>query len=206
METIMLIMTWLGYAFAAVGFLATIYKTVQVWLNLNVLSWKDVDRLSKRVIKRIACSGFHPDVIVTIGRGGAVFGSILSGNLPEGRGRPKKSNVPILGVDRMYVWEDGQRSEVPNDLIDLRPLTGKRVLLVAGDVLSGGTMKFHLEALRQVGAGDVRTACLVKGAATTLHPDYFGKEIPSDFRMPWMYKGYGYVRDSRRPIMTAARG
>jgi hypoxanthine phosphoribosyltransferase len=203
METTMMIMTWLGYAFAAVGFLATVYKSIQVWANLNVLSWTDVDKLSKRVIKKIAASGFCPEVIVTIGRGGAVFGSILSGNLPGNGCRPRESNVPILGVDRMYTWEDGQRIEVPNNLIDLGPLAAKRVLLVAGDVLSGGTMKFHLDELKRVGVAEVRTACLVKGTAATLQPDFFGKEIPADFRMPWMYKGYGYVRDSRRPTHSA---
>ena len=152
METIMTIMTWLGYAFAAVGFLAMVYKSFQVWANLNLLSWTDVDKLSRRVIKKIAASGFSPEVIVTIGRGRAVFGSILSGNLPGDGCRPRKSNVPILGVDRMYQWQDGQRTEVPNDLIDLEPLAGKRVLLVAGDVLSGGTMKFHRDELKRVGS------------------------------------------------------
>jgi hypoxanthine phosphoribosyltransferase len=199
METIMTILTWLGYAFAVVGFLATVYKSVQAWVNLNVLSWRDVDKLSKRVIRNIDDSGFCPDIIVTIGRGGAVFGSVLSGNLSGNGCRSKKSNVPILGVDRMYTWENGQRIEVPNELVDFDPLTDKRVLLVAGDVLSGGTMRFHLDQLKKVGVAEVRTACLVKGAAATLQPNFVGKKIPADFRMPWMYKGYGYVRDSRRP-------
>jgi hypoxanthine-guanine phosphoribosyltransferase len=103
----------------------------------------------------------------------------------------------------MYKWQDGQRTEVSNDLIDLEPLAGKRVLLVAGDVLSGGTMKFHRDELKRVGVAEVRTACMVKGATATLQPDFFGKEIPADFRMPWMYKGYGYVRDSRRPASSS---
>jgi pyrimidine operon attenuation protein/uracil phosphoribosyltransferase len=99
----------------------------------------------------------------------------------------------------MYTWEDGLRRETPNDLVDLRPLAAKRVLLVAGDILSGGTMRFHLDKLADLGVSEMQTACLVKGVAATVQPDFFGKEITADFRMPWMYRGYGYVRDSRRP-------
>lgn len=201
MDSIIFTMEWFGYGFAVIGFFATVYKSIQLWVNLNVLSWADVDKLSRAVIRDIANSGFDPDVIVAIGRGGAVFGSILSGNLSGNETRPKKSNVPILGVDRMYAWDGGQRTEIQNNLVELSPLANRRVLLVAGDILSGGTMKFHVQELNKVGVGEVRTACLVKGTSTTLHPDFFGKEIPADFRMPWMYKKFGYVRDSRQPIV-----
>ena len=199
MELIMAIMTWLGYLFALIGFAATIYKTIQVWVNLKILSWSDVDKYSKKIIKKIRNTGFKPDVIVTIGRGGAVLGAILSGNTSVHKDKNKKSNIPILGVDRMYKWENNCRHEIPNDMVSFNPLVGQKVLLVAGDILSGGTMKFHFEQLEDVGVKEIRTACIVKGASSTLHPDYFGKEILADFRMPWMYKGYGYIRDSRKP-------
>lgn len=200
MELVMIIVTWLGYLFALIGFAATIYKSIQVWLNLKVLSWGDVDKCCKKVIKQIRNSGFKPDVIVTIGRGGAVFGAILSGNTSSHKDKHQKSNIPILGVDRIYEWENNCRNEIPNKMVSFAPLAGKKILLVAGDILSGGTMKFHLNQLEEVNVKGIRTACIVKGSSSTLHPDYFGKEILADFRMPWMYKGYGYVRDSRKPL------
>ena len=199
MELVMMTMTWLGYLFALIGFVATIYKSIQVWLSLKVLSWKDVDKCCETVVKQIRNDGFKPDVIVSIGRGGAIFGAILSGNTSSHKDKHKKSNIPILGVDRIYEWENNCRREVPNTMVSFDPLAGKKVLLVAGDILSGGTMKFHFKQLEKVGVEKMRTACIVKGSSSTLHPDYFGKEILADFRMPWMYKGYGYVRDSRKP-------
>ena len=151
------------------------------------------------LLRQIDKSGFHPDVIVCIGRGGAILGAILSGNLKNPDGIEKKSNVTLLGVDRIYSWENGRRHEVANEMVDLAPLRGKRVLLVSGDILSGGTMSFFLDAVRQVGGADTRTACLVKGVGSTLIPDFFGKEITASFRTPWMYRGLGYARDSRKP-------
>jgi len=186
-----------GYILAAIGFLATLYKTIDVWINLRAFNWKEVDRLTKKLIRDIRDDLFVPDVIVGIGRGGSILGALLSGNLyvPD-----KKRNIPLLGVDRLYEWRNGERVEVENKMVDFSPLRGKRVLLVAGDVLTGGTMTFFLHQIREAGAKEVRTACLVKGVTAAYTPDYFGKEITGDFRMPWMYKGYGYVRDSRKPI------
>jgi probable phosphoglycerate mutase len=197
METIKDIIEWIGYILAFVGFLATVYKTAQIWLNLKRLSWKDVDKYTKVIIKKIAKDYFVPDVIVGIGRGGSIFGAILSGNIivPP----PKARNIPVLGVDRLYEWRDGERIEIENKMIDFSPLVGKKILLVAGDVMTGGTMKFYIRQLEEAKVAELKTGCLVKSATSALRPDYFGKEIPADFRMPWMYKGYGYIRDSRKP-------
>ncbi len=185
-----------SYALAFVGFLATLYKTAEVWLNLRSFSWAEVDKLVKKLISQMSSDMFVPDVIVGIGRGGSILGALLSGNL---RVPDKMRNIPLLGVDRMYEWHDGERIEVENRMIDFAPLRGKKVLLVAGDVLTGGTMKFFLHEIEQVNPQEIRTACFVKGVTSAYRPDYFGKEITGDFRMPWMYKGYGYVRDSRKP-------
>lgn len=191
------IIDWLSYAFAVIGFLATAYQSIRAWLNFKRFSWTDLDKYTKKIIKVVSDDKFVPDVIVTIGRGGAIVGSILSGNLPH-YGR-KKCNITILGVDRLYEWVNGQRIEIDNKMIDFSPLKGKKVLLVAGDVMTGGTMTFFLNQLKQNQVLEIRTACLVKGLSSAFHPNYVGKEIAAGFSMPWMYKGFGYSRDSREP-------
>ncbi len=195
------VLNWAGYIFAVIGLLATVYKSVTAWLSLKTFNWKEFDRIAKRVIAKIAADKFYPDVIVTIGRGGAILGAVLSGNLPD-VGHPlktKKRNIPILGTDRLYKWEDGNRIEIPNEMVSFFPLRGKKVLIVAADVLSGGTMEFFAEQISVIQPAVLRTACLVKGITSTFVPNYYGKEIPADFKMPWMYKGFGYSRDSRKP-------
>jgi hypothetical protein len=205
MDTFKDVLEWAGYLFAFIGFLATVYKSVEVWLSLKRFSWKDVDKYSKVIIKKISGDYFVPDVVVGIGRGGAILSSILSGNIvipPQ----QKERNISILGVDRLYEWQRGSRAETENKLVDFAPLEGKKVLLVAGDVLTGGTMKFYINQLKQAKVAELKTACLVKGVTTTFQPDYFGKEIPADYNMPWMYKGYGYIRDSRKPKEDKGQG
>lgn len=81
MNSIKDILEWAGYVLVIIGFGATIYKTVEVWLNLKSFSWGDIDKYSKVLIKKISKDYFVPDIIVGIGRGGAIVGSILSGNI-----------------------------------------------------------------------------------------------------------------------------
>ena len=201
MVTITTVLTWVGYSFAVIGFCGTAWKSVQIWTSLESLSWREFDRYSKRLVRTIRADGFHPDIIITIGRGGAILGAIISGNLHRRTREGDKGthNIPLLGYDRFYEWQSGDRIEVANKMVDLAPLSGKSVLLVAGDVLTGGTMKCFLGQMKETESAIVKTACLVKGLTSAFSPDYVGKEIAGDFRMPWMYKGYGYIRDSRKP-------
>lgn len=195
------ILTWLGYLFAVIGLLGTIWKSYQKWFSLKTFSWPDVDRACKKIINGILRDGFLPDIIVTIGRGGAIVGSIISGNLHAREN--EKLNISILGYDRAYRWIEGNRIEVRNELIELSPLRGQRVLIVAGDVLTGGTMKLFYSEIQKFEPSELKSACLLKGVTSVFSPDYYAIEVPGDFRMPWMYQGYGYVRDSRTPTPIA---
>lgn len=197
MDKVVEIIEWVGYCFAVIGAVASIVKAVEVWINIQRLTWSKVDKYSKKIIAKISQSNYVPEIIVTIGRGGAIVGSILSGNLPV-KGSISH-NIPILGTDRLYTWDGGERYEFEDNLIDLNPLSGKRVLLVAGDVVTGETMKMYAHDLLSAGVNDLRTACLVKSVGSAYKPDYYGKEITAKFKMPWMYKGYNYIRDSREP-------
>jgi hypoxanthine phosphoribosyltransferase len=187
----------LGYIFALIGLGASVYQAYKAWSSINKLNWKDIDTQTKKLIRQIAGDGYQPDVIVTVGRGGSIIGAILSGNLPTPNDS-KERNITLLGADRMYEWKNGRRIEIENKTINFTPLANKKVLLVAGDLMTGGTMEFFSSQIEQAGATEIRCACLIKGVAATFQPHYFAKEIQADFEMPWMYNGYGYIRDSRR--------
>ncbi len=192
---------WLSYIFAFIGLIATIKRTIHFWVRIKSFSWKDVDRLSKKLIEKIIHDGYCPEVIVGIGRGGAIVGAILSGNLKfkkENNESEKKGHIHFLGVDRIYEWKNNVRFEVDNKMVSLDRLAGKRVLLVAGDVMAGNTVNFFINKLKQAQVASIKTACLVKSTSSTHAVSYYAREIPSRFRMPWMYKYY--ERDSRENI------
>lgn len=192
------VVTQIGqYVLLGVGLAVTLYKTYNTIINFKSFSWRDVDAMSKRIINIMSNDMYIPDVIVGIGRGGAIVGALLSGNMAIPN---KKQNIPLLGVDRIYEWRNGRRIELHNPMVELGALAGKRVLLVAADVSSGDTMKMYLQTLREQGVSEIKTAALLKNVAATFKPDYYAREIAGTFRMPWMYRGYGYVLDSRKPL------
>ncbi len=195
-QNVIILLEILRYIFIFIGILASAYHAVKAWRSASVLTWRKVDRLVKKLIKSISQDNYYPDTIIAVGRGGAIIGSLLSGNLPK---EFKESNIPIVCIDRFYKWEDGNRVELDINPVDYLFFKNKKVLLVAGDVISGETMRFFKSKVDPY-ANEVRTACLLKGITTIFNPDYFAKEIPAEFETPWMYKGYGYTKDSREPI------
>ena len=201
MDTIVNIFEWVGYVFATIGAGVTIYKAVQVSINYQRFSWAEVDKYTKLLISKIIKDRFTPDLIVTIGRGGAIIGSLLSGNLPKVNSLTY--NIPILGTDRMYVWDKGQRIEMENEMIEFAPLRNKSILLVAGDVMTGGTMEYYISKFNAIPVQQIKSACLVKNVSAAYNPNFVGKEIAAKFKMPWMYRGYDYIRDSRHPCNSS---
>lgn len=185
----------LTYVFTLIGLIASIYHAYKAWRSTNVLTWNKLDRQARKLIKKISCDDFIPDIIVTIGRGGAIIGAILSGNLAK---KANESNIPFMGLERFYRWENGNRVEIDNNLLHYSTLKDRKVLLIAGDIITGETMSFY-KSIIQPYASELRTACLLKSITTVFIPDYYAKEIAGDFKAPWMYKGFGYTKDSREP-------
>jgi hypothetical protein len=75
MEILTTVLGWLGYVFAIIGFIGTVWKTIKIWMSQKTFSWKDFDRQVKSIIKQMRKDGFYPDIIVSIGRGGAIIGT-----------------------------------------------------------------------------------------------------------------------------------
>ena len=187
---------YISYFFAVIGFIGTVYKTVSIWKSMKYISWNAVKKYIRKILKLIENDGFAPEIIVTVGRSGAIVGSMISGNLSKAN---ESANIPILGCDRYFAWVNNVRVNIENNLIDFKLLSDKRVLLVVGDVSSGGTLAYFSEMILSNKPKELRTAALVKSKITTAKPDYCGKTLPGDFIMPWVIDRKNYARDGRKP-------
>ena len=131
---------------------------------------------------------YRPTLLVGIGRGGAIVCALLSGSLGD---RP-----PFIALEREYDWKEKKRtSKVFEDITFHKNLD--RVLLIAGDVVTGETANTFTEYLKKLGAKEIRLLTFLKVKSTTRIPDYFYVESnSSNFRLPWMIND-DYLRDSR---------
>lgn len=147
-------------------------------------------RAAKRLAKKIRTpeEGGCPDLIVGIGRGGAIFGSMLSYRL---------ENTPLLIVDRTYSWSSAADMREEGVIFNFDfPVRFKRnVLVVAGEYHSGRTMAYYCTHLRSIGVKRIRTcAFYVEKGKTDVKVDYLGKEAKGCPLMPWQDEST--IRDS----------
>lgn len=131
--------------------------------------------MCRRLAKEIMGSGFRPDYIVGIGRGGWVPARILS---------------DIFGIDELYsmgmkfYMEMGRRESKPVITQDFpREVTGRRVLVVDDVADSGRSLALAVKRLGR--AAEVRTATLHFKAGSIVRPDFFAKETDAWIWYPW---------------------
>ena len=129
---------------------------------------------------------YDPTMIVCIGRGGAIFGSLLSYSLSE---------LPILALDRSYTHDDNDvRKERPMYPFRIPKAYLKRVLLVAGESHTRKTLLIFNEKLKALGAQEIRNCVFYKQiidpaqCAENVVIHYYGVEDHKDYLMPWQTK------------------
>ena len=164
----------------AIGVVTSLYSlTLLVLDRFGYYSWFGIEYRSKKLVKQIRERGYSPDIIVGLGRSGAVLGGILAGNLGV---------KPITVIDRMYEWEnDKSREVIPVSLINLNMLTGMKILLVDAAPHTGATCKAIRDELLKANPADLKIASLFKGAYTVQVPDFYIDEVEKVRKMPWRF-------------------
>ena len=116
---------------------AKMLKKKKSILNLHYFSvykrssMEEVKEKAELIANELEKTKYYPTIIIGIGRGGAIFSSLLSYYIHY---------APIFCIDRTYDWETGKRDvkaffnfKIPSEHL-------KRVLIVAGETHSGDTM------------------------------------------------------------------
>lgn len=175
------------YTITLVGFVASVITIRQYRRVAKRITWRMVGRGVLDLKDKLVSSRFSPELIVGIGRGGAVVGALLSGCL---------GHVPLLVIDRKYEWIDGkERKDAMFAEIEIKKRF-ERVLLVAGELHTGDTAKLYKEFFEAKGE-EVRIMTLVTETYPRLKPDYFSFTIDDPkLRFPW-HLDKNYKRDSK---------
>jgi len=150
--------------------------------HCTALSWEDFHTHTSAIGEKVVESGFEPEVIVAIARGGLM---------------PAAQLCNLLGVRDLLSFQvthwqaPGQTSE--EGAIIRQPLAaklnGKSVLLVDDIVHTGKTFKTALKHLEEQGAGEVKTASLFVMEGSAFSPDYFSEQAREAWLIfPWSLK------------------
>jgi len=147
----------------------------------EILGWDEFGDASRELARSIHGSGFVPDVVVAIARGGLLLAGSVAYALDV-------KSCGALNAE-FYTGVDARLDEpvILAPYLDEISLNGKKVLLVDDVSDSGRTLAMVLDLIRLAGA-DVRTVCLYSKPQTVLEPDYVWRKTSKWIAFPWSSK------------------
>ncbi|HIH89540.1 TPA: phosphoribosyltransferase [Candidatus Bathyarchaeota archaeon] len=143
------------------------------------LSWDDIQRLTEALAEKIETSGFEPDVIVAVSRGGFDPARILCDQL----GVRRLASVQVEAYDGMV-----KRLEPAVILPVNDKLEGKNVLVVDDVSDSGASLLKVKEYIEGKSAREVRIATLHIKPWSKYMPHYYVESVDAWVVYPWELK------------------
>ena len=145
-----------------------------------VLDFDDINNYAYQTAMKMKNSGWKPDAIVGIARGGWVHARIACDLLGV-------KDLFSVKVDHWGVTatKDG-KAKLTCPLTG--DVTGKKVLVVDDITDTGESLTMAVEHVKECGAAEVKSATLMHIAGSKFVPDYYGVEIAWAWEIwPWNY-------------------
>lgn len=162
----------------------------------EVLTWELFGTASRELTTTIVSSGWIPDLIVAIARGGLIPAGAIS--YAMGVKACGTMNVEFYtGVDQTL-----DEPVLLPPLMDVSAMNGKRVLIVDDVTDSGKTLKMVMDLIDKHGLSldgetpvkvDARCAVIYKKPVSVIDPDFVWRETDKWINFPW----------STLPVITA---
>ncbi len=150
----------------------------------ELVTWGQVQRLSRRLGLAVRASGFCPDLLVAIGRGGYPIARILSDYLGIW-------DLTEIKVEHYQGTCKAAEARVRYPLT--APVEGRRILLVDDVTDSGDSFAVALAHLGACGSPqEVRTAVLHHKIVSPFVPDYFARRL---VRWRWIIYPWAVIED-----------
>jgi len=142
---------------------------MQEQLRCELISWAEVERLCQRLAALIKESGYRPDLVIAIGRGGYVPARLLCDYMHIMELTSIKIEHYLSGANRQ------EEAVIRHPLkADIR---GLRVLVVDDVNDTGDTLEAATQHLQTFQPGEIRTAVMHDKAVTRFDVDYSARKI-----------------------------
>jgi hypoxanthine phosphoribosyltransferase len=144
----------------------------------EVLSWDLFGTASRQLAQTIADSGFEPEMVIAVARGGLIPAGAIAYAL----------GIKAAGTLNVEFYSDIEETlpdpVVLEPLLDTNAVVGKRLLVVDDVADSGRTLDLVLELLR-AHTPDVKSAVLYTKPRTIVRPDFSWHETDLWINFPW---------------------
>lgn len=144
----------------------------------EILGWQEFGEASRELAIQVQGSGFVPDIVVAIARGGL----LLAGSIAYALAVKSCGAINVEFYSGIEVRLD--EPVLLSPMLDTPSVSGQRVLLVDDVSDSGRTLAMVLALLVTAGA-DVRSLCLYSKPQTVLEPDFVWRRTSKWIAFPW---------------------
>ena len=144
----------------------------------EILTWERFGEAARELAQQIVDSGYEPDVMLSITRGGLLPAGAIAYALDQ-------KNIHIINVE----FYTGVGATLPDPVVlppalDASELRGLRALVVDDVADSGRTLAMVVTLLEGMGA-EVRTAVLYTKPGTVHEPAYTWRRTAQWITFPW---------------------
>ena len=148
--------------------------------KFEVPTWNQIYNMLLSQAKKIRQSGFKPDIVIGIARGGWIPAQVLSDLL----------EIPNLATVRVEFYlgvAETKKEPVLTQNVSA-VVTGKKALIVDDVADTGKSLKLAREHVLQQGAVEIRTATVYRKPWSIIKPDYYETETSLWVVFPWETK------------------
>lgn len=147
-------------------------------ITKEILTWDGFGAASRELAQDVAYSGFVPEVIIGVARGGLPLAGALTYAL----------GIKLCDAINVEFYTDVDQT-LPDPvllapMLDTDSIVGKRILVVDDVADSGRTLGLVIKLLRGFG-GEVRSAVLYSKPRTLIQPDYVWRATDEWIVFPW---------------------
>lgn len=147
----------------------------------ELISFNEVLRLSRNLSRKIKASGYMPDLIIAIGRGGYVPGRLVSDFLLFN----DLTSMKIEHYTRAADMREEARIKFPIPV----DITGKKVLIIDDVTDTGDTLDLAVNYALSLNPEDIRTGVLQHKTCSGFTPDFYAQKI-----IKWRWIIYPWAR------------
>jgi hypoxanthine phosphoribosyltransferase len=153
-------------------------------MRCELISWNTVYRLAERLSFAILESGFRPEVIVAVARGGYVPARILCDFL----------DLYVLTSIRVVHYTSGARKRPEARVTDsiCTDIRNRRLLIVDDVSDTGDTYEAAIAHLEGFQPKEIRTAVLLHKTTAKYQPDFIARKV---VKWRWMIYPWAVIED-----------